>query len=605
MNNYWQILDLNDTASNKDIVEAWYKLLPQQQTEQLKLFVKAVLDPYYRQTLNSYPNLDQLLPAGFFDDTLEVGSFLHNINLFTTPVDKLLINIAKLNLDIANGNEVKKPLLVLLNTGSYSPIHIGHIQMMEQAKTALQNQYHVVAGYMSPSHDMYVSSKYSGSAAYHSEARINLCQEVLSQSSWLMVDPWEARHNIVSINFTDVIIRLKNYLKKYVNLDIEIGYVFGSDNAGFSWAFIDQGISVCFERPHYELQFNTVKNDQKLDSNRHFFMNHKNNIYSSNAIRQGQHSFLPEKIKKLYFDYQNCHYPVDSTIYLIRDDSYLCTSHLQNKIEAKQLNVHLEHFKHQLQQNIVKAFENYCHMQTHYLCIEQQNDYINSDIFKQQHIINVDLWTYQPQQYTLGISRIFNLADGQIYSHYLSHRPGLDAIDIQLSKIPAGQYTLIDDDIASGRTVTMIKQLLPSNVGINSLVALSQQSFHTIFGEQLNYQFHDILDLRDFLIGSLHGGLVVQLPDGNTGRIPYITPYISLVTRAKIPHTSYLKFNKAVIEMNLHFYKSLSYKFQIKDMDQFFINSCDYLGFDREMTLIDFCHFHLNNSNNSQNRNGL
>lgn len=592
MNEFWEQLQLSNSATNEEIIRAWYLLPIEKQTDNLRLFVKAQLDPYYKKTLKYYPSLNQLMPAGFFDDKALPGKFnyIEQLNLFTTPVDKIIKQLNRIKLDIALGNDIKKPFIVLLNTGSYSPIHIGHIQMMEEAKTALQAQYHVLGGYMSPSHDLYVSTKYAGTAAYHSEARISLCQEVLHESPWLMVDPWEARYNHYPINFTDVILHLKSYLKHFIDLDIEVAYVFGSDNAGFTWAFIEQGISVCFERPNYELQYNTLKEDPFLDPARHYFIANNGNTYSSKAIREGADHFLPEKIKKLYFNYKNNAYLVHSHIYLVRDDGFNCIRFLSSD---DNLNNALHNLKNDLTHAIHNAFKSYGLMNVHFLSVKEQNDYLNCEVFNTLNIMNVDLWTYRPGQSSLGISRLFQISDGQIYSNNLVARPGLPSIEEQISTINAGQYTLVDDDIASGATVKMIMNLLPHNIEVNQLNALSQHSFHETLGYDLSYQFHDIVDLRDFIIGTTYSGLVVALPNDTIGRAPYALPYVSLTHRAKIPHASQAQFNIDIWKFNVTFYSNLTTQLCIKDMDQYFINTCIFLQFDVNMSMVDFCSYHL------------
>jgi nicotinic acid mononucleotide adenylyltransferase len=483
MINYWDILKLAATASEDDILMAWYNLPLDLQTNDLKLFVKANLDPYYRKTLIHYPNLEQLIPAGFFDDGKPVEKISHNINFFTTPIHKILNQFLKIikEQEKKSTSDLNKPFLVLLNTGSYSPIHLGHLEMMEKAKTLMNEHYHVLGGYLSPSHDAYVSTKYEKTACYHSDARIALCQEVLHDSDWLMLDPWEARYNNQPINFTDVILHLKKYLNKYVepiiNAHVEIGYVFGSDNAGFTWAFIEQGISICFERPSYELPYETVSNDSLLDHKRHFFIPKTTNIQSSKLIREGEHNFLPSKIKELYFNYKDNSYKIDSDIYIIRNDTVYCTQNIHDDNKTIALNT----FVQQLHMDLKYAFSPYIHINTLEINAEEQNSYLNSEAFKDKNIINIDNCTYKPEQYSLGLSRVFNIADGQIYSNTLVSRPGLKPLEEQINLIPAGQYSLVDDDIASGRTIALLRKKLPSTIRINEIIALSEISFSKEF----------------------------------------------------------------------------------------------------------------------------
>ena len=59
-----------------------------------------------------------------------------------------------------------------------------------------------------------------------------------------MIDPWESLYVRTPINFTDVIERLEEYLKKYVDSRIKVAYVFGGDNVEFMYCFQKHGIAV-------------------------------------------------------------------------------------------------------------------------------------------------------------------------------------------------------------------------------------------------------------------------------------------------------------------------------------------------------------------------
>lgn len=582
----WNKLKINPTNNRSKLIEAWNNLAPGEHSQELQLFVKANLDPYYHSFLKFYPHIEQLLPAGFFDDKHVVGQFEYHYDFFTTPVHKIVHNIKYIQ--ALNHYDINKPFVVLLNTGSYSPLHIGHLQMMEVAKETLSPDYYVVGGYFSPSHDSYVSQKYEGTAKYLSDARISLCEEVVCDSDWLMIDPWEARYNDRAINFTDVIIRLKHYLTQHLQQPILIAYVFGSDNAGFSWAFVEQDISVCFERPGYHVPYEVVKNDPLLKNNRHFFIDNQGNHYSSKAIREGKYEFLPEKIKQLYFQYQNEQYPVHIPIYLLRDDRKFATSHYKKEMKTFHFYEELEHFYRDLKSIIKEAFLPYCHMQVVSLSVEQQNEYLNNI---SGNIINLDGCTHHPKQISIGVSRLFALSDGQVYAPKLINRPGTPSLNEQISYAIEKNYKIVDDDIASGRTIQLIRELLPKQIQIEEYIALSQQSFHDFFDYDMSYNFHDIVDFRDFLVGSHDGGLVVELPNGVVARAPYIFPYVSLSHRAKIPHKNQMKMSLKLWKLNAYFFKQLP--ICIKDSSLEFQQLAYYLGFKATNTLYEFCEFHI------------
>lgn len=578
-----QAMDTPIVESDK-LVAAWQALSDADKTSEMKLFVKANLDSFYQSTLKYYPDLKQLLPAGFFDDGRAVTPLSYDISLFTTPVHKIAHQIQKVK---ASGQD-HKPFVVLLNTGSYSPIHQGHLLMMEEARKALSQHYEVLGGYFSPSHDNYVSGKYEGTAKLHSDARLSLCEEVVSQSEWLMVDCWEARYNECSINFTDVIEHLQAYLKHHFMENIQVAYVFGSDNAGFSWAFVEKGIGVCFERPGYELQFNTVRDDEKLQNTRHFFISHQGNVFSSKAIREGNQEFLPERIRHRYYEYKHGFSGVHTPLYLFRDDRHFAISNfpeLLTNLNNIQFYEALERLYQKTVNALIQAFP---FMEVLSLDVQNQNTLLNTI---KEPLINLDGCTYHPEQNTISLSRCFALADGQVFAPHLIARPGSPKIEQQISMIQPGHYILIDDDIASGRTIELVKELLPENVSIGECVALSRQIFHQHY--DMSYQFHDIVDFRDFLIGAHDGGLVTELPDYSVARSPYVWPYINLVSRAKIPPVACRQFSMAIWQANLEFYQSCGSALLIEHMDSYFQNLALYLGFKSEMSMSSFCQWHL------------
>lgn len=71
-----------------------------------------------------------------------------------TPLEKLIKNLK-------NIKDSKQKKAVLIATGSFNPVHKMHINMFEIAKKYLENEhnYKVIAGFVSPSHDLYVKKK--------------------------------------------------------------------------------------------------------------------------------------------------------------------------------------------------------------------------------------------------------------------------------------------------------------------------------------------------------------------------------------------------------------------------------------------------------------
>ena len=182
--------------------------------------------------------------------------------------------------------------------------------MMELAKQALEEKgYSVIGGYFSPCHDDYISKKpfFTDTAAvsvYH-------CQEKLSCHPWLMVDPFEALYTRSTINFTEVIERLGKYLKKHVG-EIQVAYVYGADNAEFSYCFEQKGIGICVNRDGYQDDFERMKRT----------LSGSHNLFIENNSTEA--SFSSRKIRCMKENVKN---PIAGT-YLIRNEGILPLRHL-------------------------------------------------------------------------------------------------------------------------------------------------------------------------------------------------------------------------------------------------------------------------------------
>lgn len=131
--------------------------------------------------------------------------------------------------------------IVLLATGGFAPIHDGHLDMMEAAKTHMESKgFRVVGGYVSPGHDDYVVKHKN--VAISAPERLAYANRRLEIYPWIMVDPWEAIGCKCSVNFTTVIDHLESLLNR------RVCYVVGSDNQRFSLAFKNQGLLCVVQR---------------------------------------------------------------------------------------------------------------------------------------------------------------------------------------------------------------------------------------------------------------------------------------------------------------------------------------------------------------------
>jgi nicotinic acid mononucleotide adenylyltransferase len=75
-------------------------------------------------------------------------------------------------------------------SGSFNPVHVQHIRLLEIARTALQQLgWAVIGGFLSPSSDEYLAGKLSMEILSF-ERRRELCTLATETSDWLSVCPW-------------------------------------------------------------------------------------------------------------------------------------------------------------------------------------------------------------------------------------------------------------------------------------------------------------------------------------------------------------------------------------------------------------------------------
>lgn len=535
--------------------------------ENNKYLEKILKDKYYSEVYKKYLNIDTVIKAGFILDHFEVDEEFYNLDFLTTPVSKIIDNLDKTK----SNNPV-----VLLTTGGFDPIHDGHLYMMDFAKKTLEeNGYDVVGGYFSPSHDSYVTTKpYSKTS---SSERVALCQEIVKDSNWLMIDPWESMYVKTYINFTDVIQRLELYLKKHVNSNIKVAYVFGGDNSEFMYCFENQGIGICIEREGYSDRFEEMKNKFKGKNN--FFINNKSIVstYSSRTIRKRQAYNLFEK-----------DYNTEDGDYCLRDEGLIPLQNYKNSNNEEILNIARKDFLEQLKNLFKESFNNKLNIKT--IDMQEQLE-IAKNVLNNKNTISLD--TYYKGKYNIETSRLFDISDMQKKYIKLIGRIGYDSIENQINKINEGSYILVDDDSATGKTIREVMSLLPNKINIEQIYLLAN-----IFNEKI----FDIVDVRDFIVGASCGGLVVRLPNKEVARAPYMLPYVSLKSRATIPATKEVELSIKLWNLNKEFYEKIGNNIKLSETDYGFKKLMNYIGFNDNMLLTDICKWHIKKLSNNEGK---
>ena len=118
---------------------------------------------------------------------------------------------------------ISQKLCVLLSTGSFNPVHKGHISMMTLAKKELEelHGYRCLRAFLSPSHDEYLSQKTKWQKKHFAAGghRINMLSASIQEDnldSWLGVSPFEINAKQF-INFDRVALDLKHFIETVIS----------------------------------------------------------------------------------------------------------------------------------------------------------------------------------------------------------------------------------------------------------------------------------------------------------------------------------------------------------------------------------------------------
>ena len=205
-----------------------------------------------------------------------------------------------------------------------------------------------------------------------------------------------------------------------------------------------------------------------------------------------------------------------------------------------------------------------------------------SSVLNSKQTISLD--TYYRGTYDIETSRLFDISDIQKKYISLIGRIGHDTIEHQIERIKDGNYILVDDDSATGKTIREVMSNLPERINIEQIYLLASM---------LNEKIFDIVDLRDFMIGVQNGGLVVRLPNREVARSPYMLPYVSLKSRATIPAIKEMEISIKLWEMNKEFYQEIGSNITLEQTDNGFKKLMNYIGFDNNTPLTKICEWHI------------
>ena len=512
---------------------------------------KALSDRNYKEVYDFEGNTKALYDAGFFDDKLEklVRDYRsYDPSFRTTNLQKVRANLVKMV-----GTGYKRPV-VLVTTGGMAPIHNGHIEMMERAREVVEKSFDdrmVVGGFFAPGHDSYVSQKYNGTAAISAVHRCAMVELATRDSDWLEVDPWAARYMPAEINFTDVIRRMELYLLRNLGTGVDVFYVFGDDNAGFK----ESGLN-CIAIKRTEI--------------------------SSKLCREGDHSFLNADVAQYFQNFKSK--DTGDLPYLIRNEEDEAIKHWAPIMPGGMDEITRRRIQLQstVRLGIAQVFKSMGHRhKVHLLPVSEQREKAAELIGDRQ---SISLDPFYEATARLDSTRYFQESASQFKPLFRDARIGFKDLDTQAQAVPSGDYVLVEDDSVTGETINSARMRLGSRVNITDVVLLSD------FAEYPDDSYYDVVDLRDFIVGSREGGLSVIMPSGQRARAPYALPYVSLRSRAKIPPAAEMEISRVVWQANVRFFANSG--ITIEDASEGLQFLASQSGWPVKTSMEEYCKWH-------------
>jgi NAD+ synthetase len=527
---------------------------------------------------------EEINKAGYFDDDLaEFVPFLPEVR--TAPLRNLFSNLSSTHLSAT--------LTVLVTTGSMCPLHKGHINMMHEARKAVEKSGRVVlTGFIVPDHDSYVSEK-CGSDALNIAQRIYLAEQAIGGSDWLVIDHWAGFYTPADVNFTTIIDRIAAQLAVQVPIarPIELVYVCGGDLAWFGLSFIRRGECVVVSRPGYTSTVEEVKRHSAIENNpRITFVNGSTNAAASSNIRKGDIEELPQNISEKYLKIREgqgmtvqqdfrWEETMEEVNFYIRYEGDWAVSHW-----AESFGVGIENYSHAYDifyYGLVKAFEDAFENarqtaggpKVHIIPLrlsDQQKTFQELVKINHSNDLIISLDPCLPSTHNIAISRCFEPVSVGDDCEFVA-RPGSDPLEKQLEQIVLAiksrevnqKVVLFDDDSYTGKTAAAVKSLIQAkdpSCTVDEFITLCTSDGPLDLKPNERRPRLNLIDCRDFLAGSREGGLVIRVPQAGVSnvarqvcRVPYVLPFVRPAYRASIPIDQELAFSQRVRELNMNF----------------------------------------------------
>lgn len=475
-------------------------------------------DPYFGPLAEERGEAE-VFAAGFFLDEETEDAALDDVDWHCTPLPKR--------------RAAERPV-VLLSTGAFCPPHAGHLEMMDRARAAAERAgYDVLGGYLSPGHDAYIDLK-CGPLAIPASARLRMCADAIAASPWLRVDPWEALHRRVSVNFTDVTARLRAYVRAHLDPRTEVLYVCGGDNARFGLAFVDRGGCVIVGRRGAEGVVSSWR--RRLEGSARILWSEGDHPGSSTALRTA--AWANDTKRRL--------------VLRTEDARAVRTLGLRGEVLAT------------FQRELASVLAEHAAVRAIGL----------AEPAVENGVISLDAML--PSSANLAVSRLYAVGGYQPLGYIA--RPGARPLEEQLALLAPGTYTLRDDDRMTGGTLAAVRTMLPAHVRVSDTRLAVEHD-----------DDEEVVDSRDFLLGADDGGLAIELPDGTVGRAPYLLPYVDPAARCCVPPREIHTFSARVWALNERAFTGSGLR--VSDLPSPTRATFGWLG--DELLLEDLCRWHI------------
>jgi nicotinic acid mononucleotide adenylyltransferase len=537
-----KVMAIGDVSERRAAADNLYASHLSLATEADTLLWKIARDPYYPQTYLRYGN-KVMVEAGFFDDQIP----LTKNGIPVADVAKFLTPKSKINIDPSS----KKNIVVVL-TGAFCPIHKGHVEILEIARKELEERgYHVAGGYVCPDNQTYIVRKYKKDLLSEKK-RVALCEKMVKDSEWIDVSKLGMYGFAKDVNYTEIIYHMQQTFS-----ECSIAYVYGSDNAGFSWLFEDGNVGVCIKRD---------EDGGKFEKYQEMFENIDNVIFSDTERRYSNLSST--KIRRMS----------SAPVYLIRDDTKIVTADFMQFASPRKIDLANAIMVKKIARIIKQRIPSEIKVKT--ITVEEQTKMFLAEFPLTTPVISLDL--HFRGDYQIGLTRVFEYSGKQESPLCFVSRNTFSSEEDDISMIPPGKYILVDDDAASGGTLDyIIEKLLDRDIVVKDIFLMNR-----VVGEN----FFDVVDMRDFIIGSTESGLTIKRPDGLFSA-PYCFPYVNLTSRAKLDECKNASYE--IWKANLEYYNFLCPGLQLSCLGNGFVDLMVHSGISINATVESVCKHHM------------